>query len=1396
MSEYAFNPLTGNLDRIGEGGGGGGNITITTDAGTPITGDTFIIEGQEYKDIPVMEVTNDGNEISIANNSWMTPYVVSNSTVDGEKGTFTTIQDAIDAVVANGENSGAFQTIYIRPDMSNLAPVALTFPAGNFHLMALTPILSDEFFVPFYINATITTAIGTDVVIERISIRNSTNPALANFGQLTFVNCDIQGFGNNGATGVLNAYACNMSYITITTGQVNFFDSFVTANTGFFSGNAVFMMQNCKFRSAGSYLQLLDTCTGSFNDCTDVFIQGDTSGIIQIDNCSIAETVDLPNATVQYNSISASPSSSLTEFFTTPFNLLQKKPATAGNVMKRRPSNIAVDVIGWADQYVALVYAGVQQLSFDSGLVATEQMFYVFDETGTAGTYNRIISAGTGKTINGQQTITIDQDFGWAIITYDGSNYFAFTGVAGAGAGSGGDVVVTKYETPGTFTWTKNSDTVFVEVYGWGSGSGGGGGGTADPAVEPAAGGSGGAGSGGFYFQTLGANLAASETVVVGGGGLGGAGATGNNGTGADGNIGGPTAFARIATLNETLFPSYPGGPVQGSIGLGGGPNFNFGGGRGQAIITNFGAFTPNMNGGQAGGASDGLPGDSFPQSFFGSPGASIGGYITNLGGGGGGAVRDSVTPVAGGAGGSYLNPNTGTVVYAGGAGGNTSGSGGANGLNGGVTLGGIIYSGTGGGGGGSALAANGGKGGNGGNYGGGGGGGGGAPNGFVAGAGGNGGNGAVWVVEHLKGSGGDGSQDDLTVGAMVYFSTNNGDAYLAPEYLKCNGQTVSQVDYPTLFSRVGLLNPPGSSWTTVTTGFSTFSFNTALYAGGQYVVGGNTGVIYTSTDGVTMVSRTLGNSNNVADLVYSGSAYMAIESTSVTATSTDGITWATARQNGLYGASTVAGAYGFGNYWVFGGSGTFGAGATSTDAVTWSTRTPIAGRSTYASGLYITACSYTGIANGTIYTSTDAINWTTRTTAFSNSTINDVAYGAGLYVAAYAAGIETSTNGISWTLRTNPLTGNMNRLKYVNNLFMVASSSATTASSTDGITWVAMAPNILGQVVNDFAYGNSTYVQIGQGGYVGTSTDAVTWTSAAVTTGTVLSALIYDGANFRTVGSAAVIGTSTDGIAWTLGTMNGTTSNFNRLVYGGGLYVAAGTNGTIVTSTNFTLWTQRVSTVTATITGLIYDGTNFLATGSFFSMTSTDGITWVRPTYGTATSIADSTYGGGKLVTAGAAGQVGTSTNGIVWTNTTLGSVNFASANYINNLYVLGGNFGQYYTSTDAVTWTAKTMTVSETITDMTYGTGLYIATTTSNILSSTDATSWTVRQTTTSTVNSIVSGPANFLAVGFRAMYYSSNQYPYNQATQFKLPTDANLGIVTELQSNFARGLYIKAL
>src|SRR5690606_5640138 len=70
---------------------------------------------------------NDGGDTIIYNNSWETQYVVDQSTVDGLKGTFTTIQAAFDQAVLDGMTQTSSRKFYIR---RGTYTESLNIPAG------------------------------------------------------------------------------------------------------------------------------------------------------------------------------------------------------------------------------------------------------------------------------------------------------------------------------------------------------------------------------------------------------------------------------------------------------------------------------------------------------------------------------------------------------------------------------------------------------------------------------------------------------------------------------------------------------------------------------------------------------------------------------------------------------------------------------------------------------------------------------------------------------------------------------------------------------------------------------------------------------------------------------------------------------------------------------------------------------------------------------------------------------------------------------------------------------------------------------------------------------------------------------------------------------------------
>lgn len=309
---------------------------------------------------------------------------------------------------------------------------------------------------------------------------------------------------------------------------------------------------------------------------------------------------------------------------------------------------------------------------------------------------------------------TITAGSGISITNGAGSISIASTGTANA-------ILITTFNTPGSFTWTKNAATQYVDLLMWG---GGGGGGSGRRSTSTNAGGGGGGGAGDLFFYSMPSiYFSASETVVVGAGGTGGIAQTVNDTDGNNGTKGGVSSLGNVKTGGSTNYG--PGGITGGNSGQGGQGYVQF--------IT---------------GGVGGAPGHG--TLTVGGDGPNIGAIFSGSAGGGGGGA-DSVTARKGGNGGNITTLDGGITLVTGGAGGIEGGT--INGGNGGaqVTGHGVVTGGAaGGGGGGQSVGGVAGIGGNGAFPGGGGGGGGGSLNGTNSGAGGNGGDGAVWVIEYF----------------------------------------------------------------------------------------------------------------------------------------------------------------------------------------------------------------------------------------------------------------------------------------------------------------------------------------------------------------------------------------------------------------------------------------------------------------------------------------------------------------------------------------------------------------------------------------------------------------------------------------------------------------------
>lgn len=253
-------------------------------------------------------------------------------------------------------------------------------------------------------------------------------------------------------------------------------------------------------------------------------------------------------------------------------------------------------------------------------------------------------------------------------------------------------------------TWTKPANAVLV--YLWMSGGGpGGGSGRVGAAGTDRGGGGGGSGAGGIFLIANASRFAASEAVVIGAAGLGGAAVTTPDTNGNPGTNGGTTTFAGINAVG----------------GLFGGGGTTTAGAAGAARANS--CFHQLFDTTTVSSIAGALAGTDTTRSTGIRPGA---------GGGGSSLSSANVRTSTGGTSAGMTGSTIGTIFPN--SGGNIGD--GVNGIDGQF----IQFFGTGGGGGNSHPSGNGGRGGDGIAFGSAGGGGGSAPNGFSSGRGGNGG--------------------------------------------------------------------------------------------------------------------------------------------------------------------------------------------------------------------------------------------------------------------------------------------------------------------------------------------------------------------------------------------------------------------------------------------------------------------------------------------------------------------------------------------------------------------------------------------------------------------------------------------------------------------------------
>ncbi|HEY3278094.1 MAG TPA: YCF48-related protein [Syntrophorhabdaceae bacterium] len=274
------------------------------------------------------------------------------------------------------------------------------------------------------------------------------------------------------------------------------------------------------------------------------------------------------------------------------------------------------------------------------------------------------------------------------------------------------------------------------------------------------------------------------------------------------------------------------------------------------------------------------------------------------------------------------------------------------------------------------------------------------------------------------------------------------------------------------------------------------------IYAGGRFLLAGQYGNIFTSTNGNTWsesrLTTTYLNAPYIESIGFGNGLFVAVgdrdedSSVPVVFTSPDGIAW-TQRSDVIASPAPV----------------------------------PVSNQDllgvTYGNGAYVAV----GTA-GTIVSSPDGTTWTARSSGTSFN-LTSVTYGLGFFVAVGNKTVLTSPDGVTWApiVVTNPPP--FESVTFAN----VGGTGTFVAVASNGAIYTSTAPNqawvretTLGAALYGVTYGSATYgfVAVGAGGFAAYSPTGSTWTAITTRAGVALYGVSFGGTppNTYYVGSGA----------------------------------------------------------------------------------------------------------------------------------------------------------------------------------------------------------------------------------------------------------------------------------
>ncbi|MHB8523900.1 MAG: hypothetical protein ACYDH9_24515 [Limisphaerales bacterium] len=526
-----------------------------------------------------------------------------------------------------------------------------------------------------------------------------------------------------------------------------------------------------------------------------------------------------------------------------------------------------------------------------------------------------------------------------------------------------------------------------------------------------------------------------------------------------------------------------------------------------------------------------------------------------------------------------------------------------------------------------------------------------------------------------------------------------------------------------------------------------TSSFKSVAFGNGLYVVVGDGGLLFISSDASYWATVGTGTSNRLNAVTYGGGHFIAVGDNGTIISSTNGYSWeiqSTTSSANLRGVAVLRN-----TFVAVGDTGTL---AVSSDGKAWVNHTVSTNVTLYAAiggvDSFVAVGGQGTTAPSVILSSPDGISWQPEDAGATNS-LRAVCRSDGQYVAVGNSGlVVTSVDGTNWVQTSSGTIQNLLGVTGSNGLFVAVGSPAgsgqpTLLSSTNGAVWVSRTPNAQ-RILHAVTYGSGHFIAVGDLGTILVSGDGTNWVNRTSTmTGvgssnpTEIAGLTYGNNRYVAVGgvdsSPSSIWTSIDGADWTPQIPDLLyDETLLAVTYGAGRFVAVGEGGTVYASTDGVQWKYHgLGGLSAPYFNAMTFGQNqFVAVGDYSIYTSPDGVAWTSQDSAGAGHLYSITYGNGLFL----AGNSGNYNNGTA----------------------------RFSTSPDGVTWDLHVFQAVPTgycvgIESVAYGNGVFSAVvlrdpSASDLWVSQDALNWTKVFTATNVYVSAVSfGASNFVAVGW---------------------------------------------